>query len=73
MTFFFQTQFHIFVHHILTNLRPFCHARIALALPIGLWGVSHPPTLPPRSFTTPEALIIGDFSEILLFKEIMVL
>ena len=33
---FFETQFHIFVHHILTNLQALCHARLALALPVPL-------------------------------------
>ena len=29
------------VYHILTNLGAFCHARIALAQPIGLWCVQY--------------------------------
>ena len=36
------------VHHILTNLVAFCHAIIALALPIGLWGGVTPPQTPPE-------------------------
>ena len=50
MTYFFQTQFHILVHHILTNLRAFCHTRIALAWQSD-FGVCHTLLHPPRSFT----------------------
>ena len=37
----------------------FCHARMAFALPIRLWGVSHTHTPPPRSF----APVTADFKK----------
>ena len=64
---FFQTQFHIFVHYILTNLRVFCHARIA-SCPVNrtLGGGCHTPLHPPEV----SPLFRGVYLTYVMFEEV---